>query len=382
MTPSRSSDWHIITCEFPPQIGGVSDYTMTMAKGLAEAGSAVHVWCPRAAGSSPETPGVTVHREFGTFSSTDLRRVGTALDRLPGPRRLLVQWVPHGFGYRSLNLMFAVWLANRAWRRGDELHVMIHEPFLRFSRRPLQCAAALVHRAMLVIACSAATRIWISIPSWADDIAPYVRRRTPVRWLPIPAPDMAAATTDEVADVRRRIGTSTILGHFGTFSPLITPILENALDVVMDRSNASVLLVGRDSDAFRRRFLASRPEATTRVHATGVLEVGALCRHIQACDLMLQPYPDGVSSRRTSTLALMAHGVPLVTNLGSLSEPFWEKGRAVALVDQPDGTRLGQAAVDLLQDEPMRRTLTGAALEMYDRLFSVRHGVAALEASS
>ena len=352
-----------------------------MGKGLARAQS-VHVWCPEAAGPPPETPGLTIHQDFGHFAPADLRRVGAALDRQPAPRRLLVQWVPHGFGYRSLNVMFAVWLANRAWRRGDELHVMIHEPFLRFSRRPLQFAAALVHRAMLAIAGSAATRIWISIPSWADEIAPYIPRRTPVQWLPIPAPDMLAATTDEVAAVRGRIGASTILGHFGTFSPLITPILERALDVVMERSNASVLLIGRDGDAFCRRFLSSRPDATTRVHATGALEADALCRHIQACDLMVQPYPDGVSSRRTSTLALMARGVPVVTNLGDLTEPFWKRSFAVALVDQPDGARLGQTAVDLLQDEPKRREFADAARDMYDRLFNVRHAVAALETSA
>ena len=339
-------------------------------------------WCPKAPGPPVEAPSVSAHQEFGGFSPSDLRRVGRQLDQLPGPRRLFVQWVPHGFGYRSLNVFFAAWLAFRAWRRGDELHVMIHEPFLRFSHRPLQCAAALVHRAMLTIACSAATRIWISIPSWADDIASYVPGRTPVKWLPIPAPDMPSATTAEVAVVREQVGAATpILGHFGTFSPLITPLLEKALDVVLERSKASVLLIGRDGDVFRQRFLVSRPEAATRVHATGVLEARALSSHIQACDLMVQPYPDGISSRRTSTLALMARGVPVVTNLGSLTEPFWEASVAVALVDEPDGARLGQAAVDLLQDEPRRRTLAGAAREMYDHLFDVRHAVAALEAS-
>jgi hypothetical protein len=39
--------WHLVTCEYPPQVGGVSDYSLAVATGLAAAGQTVHVWCPR-----------------------------------------------------------------------------------------------------------------------------------------------------------------------------------------------------------------------------------------------------------------------------------------------------------------------------------------------
>jgi hypothetical protein len=38
--------WHVITPEYPPMLGGVSDYTQSIAKGLAAQGDEVHVWCP------------------------------------------------------------------------------------------------------------------------------------------------------------------------------------------------------------------------------------------------------------------------------------------------------------------------------------------------
>src|SRR5437870_428857 len=86
--------WHIITCEYPPQSGGVSDYTFGVAAGLAEQGDQVHVWCPAYAGPQPEAEGVVAHRDLGQFRPSDLRRVGEQLNRFPAPRRLLVQWVP------------------------------------------------------------------------------------------------------------------------------------------------------------------------------------------------------------------------------------------------------------------------------------------------
>ena len=35
--------WHLITCEYPPDIGGISDHTAQLASGLAAAGDEVHV---------------------------------------------------------------------------------------------------------------------------------------------------------------------------------------------------------------------------------------------------------------------------------------------------------------------------------------------------
>src|SRR5438094_5217767 len=107
-------DWHIITCEYPPQPGGVSGYTRMVAKGLAEQGDRVHVWCPSSPEPEAAMPGVNVHRELGRMSFHDLFRAGRLLNKFPKPRRLLVQWVPHGYGYRSMNLAFCLWIWNRA----------------------------------------------------------------------------------------------------------------------------------------------------------------------------------------------------------------------------------------------------------------------------
>jgi len=81
----NSLPWHLVTCEYPPQAGGVSDYTQLVAKGLALAGDEVHVWCPQLKGGTEtetnDQTDVFVHRELGSFSIADLRRVSCLLDR-------------------------------------------------------------------------------------------------------------------------------------------------------------------------------------------------------------------------------------------------------------------------------------------------------------
>src|SRR5271168_5022585 len=126
-----TTELHIITPEYPPQSGGVSDYTAQVAQGLAQEGEEVHVWCPGAERISLSEGTVHVHRALGHVTAEDLRNVGEQLDRFPAPRRILVQYVPHGYGRRSMNVPFCTWLWRRA-QQGDSIEIMVHEAFLNF----------------------------------------------------------------------------------------------------------------------------------------------------------------------------------------------------------------------------------------------------------
>ncbi len=168
---------HILTSEYPPDLGGVSDYTRQVAEALARDGEEVHVWCPPT--SEPrETSGVRVHAEAGRFRRSDLRRLTAALDSCPSPRRLLVQWVPHGFGYRSMNLPFCLWLAGRA-AKGDSVELMVHEPFIELRWGPLRhIAIAIVHRVMTMVLMASAEKVWVAIPAWESCLRPYAFGRS------------------------------------------------------------------------------------------------------------------------------------------------------------------------------------------------------------
>src|SRR5687768_9773962 len=128
------AEWHIITAEYPPQTGGVSDYARLVAEGLAGEGDAVCVWCPvnkepRSDARPDETRmaagSLVVRRELGDFGARELRRLGRALDSHAVPRRLLVQYVPHGFGRRAVNVGFCLWLLKRARVNGDHVETVV-----------------------------------------------------------------------------------------------------------------------------------------------------------------------------------------------------------------------------------------------------------------
>lgn len=384
MRSERQARWHLITCEYPPDAGGVSDYTLVLASALAEAGVDTHVWCPRGPALNTIVDGVTTHAALPDFGPSALQALGQELDRFPDPRRLFVQWVPHGYGFRSMNVFFASWLRHRGREKHDQVHLMIHEPFLQFEGSLRQRAASVVHRFMLHRAATGVAQIWLSIPRWADEIRPYVPAGVPVHTLPIPAPPIGQSSTEEALRLRTDLfgERGPVVGHFGTFSSLVTDLLTPALEVVLAGSSAQVLLIGRGSTEFRARFLQRQPSASSRVCATGTLASSRLGAHLSACDALVQPYPDGISGRRTSSLALLRAGLPIVTNAGWLTEPFWFGSPAVAMVDKPLGSLVGAAAVDLLGDHARRIALRSAALDLYSARFDPAHAIAPLLAAS
>lgn len=374
--------WHVVTGEYPPQQGGVSDYTYLVAGGLAAAGEEVHVWCPAADAPTPSLPGVTTHREMGRFAPSDLQRVGRMLDRHPAPRRLLVQWVPHSYGYRSLNLPFCFWLWRRARRSGDEVQLMVHEPYLGFRRGAWrQNGAAVVHRMMTAVLLQAAHRVWVSAPLWAEWWRPFaLGRRVPFTWLPIPS-NLPTEEIPAAAEVRARFTPAggVLMGHFGTYGEPIASLLRPLLPALLKRDETrALLLLGRGSDSFREGLLRRDPELEPRVHASGALPPERLAAYLAACDLMVQPYPDGVNSRRGTLAAALRAGVPVATNSGWLTEPIWAESGALGLAPS-EGASDMQELVEALLADPARRTrLVGAGRELYRSRFDIGNTIAAL----
>lgn len=382
-------DWHLITCEYAPRIGGVADHTRLIALGLAAEGDRVCVWCPAAEGGVPDADGgVTVRRELGSLRPSDLRRAGRALNEFGAPRRLLVQWVPHGYGYRSMNVWFCVWLWARSVLRGDEVTLVVHEPFLAFgegSRR--QDAVALVHRLMTMVLLSSARRVWTTIPEWEECWRPYaLGRRVPFGRLPVSSTTPVTASAEEAAATHALYATagSLLVGHFGTYgrhvSRSLARLVTRLLSVTGD--GCAVLLIGQGSEALLEELWGTHPRLANRVHATGTLAPKALSRHLAACDLLVQPYPDGVSARRTSVMAGLAHGLAVVTTKGRLTEGLWQESGAVALAPAGDDDALLDEVRRLLASPESRARLGEAARKLYRERFDISHTVATLRGAA
>ena len=139
-----------------------------------------------------------------------------------------------------------------------------------------------------------------------------------------------------------------------------------------------VLLLGAGGPQFRTSLLARHPEYTDLIYSTGPLDEAQLAAHVAACDLLVQPYPDGISSRRTSAMAALSLGVPVVTTRGHLTESLWADSGAVRLTAVSDAGGMAGQVEELLRSPDPTRRLGEAGRALYLRTFDVNRTIGAL----
>jgi glycosyltransferase involved in cell wall biosynthesis len=262
---------------------------------------------------------------------------------------------------------------------------MVHEAFLAFGRSWRQCAVALVHRVMTAILLQSVERVWVSTPECERRWKPYaLGRGIPFQWQPVPNNIDVVHDPAGIQTVRNRYAADgPLIGHFGTYGAPVASVLEPILlklaaETSGDASRSAILLMGMGSQEFRRRQLEKSPEVRGRLHATGALSAGDLSRHISACDLMIQPYPDGVTTRRGTLMASLNHEKAIVTTAVPGTDPIWIESNAVALALAGDADAFVNLVNELCANADQRARLARAAATLYRDRFDIIHTITAL----
>ncbi len=374
--------WHLITGEYPPDIGGVGDYTHLVGEALSRCGDEVHVWTPGNSNPAIENGPIRVHRLPDDFGPRSIAAMERGIDRR-SKSQVLLQYVPHAFGWKAMNLPLCVWLASR---QRERLGVMFHEvafPIAR-SQSMRHNFLGVVTRTMALILARSAQRLFVTTPAWEPLLRSMTGMRRTIQWLPIFSNVPLVEDEAGANAIRRRFAPNggKIAGHFGAYGSVYAAGTTALLAAGLAQDAAlSVLLIGNGGVEFRDRMIDRHRSFANRVHATGALAPADLSRSIAACDLMIQYYPDGVTTRRGSCMATLEHGCPVVTTSGPLTEPLWQESRAVAIAPVNDLPAVAGLVRQLTNDGDERRRLAMAARELYDRRFDIRHTVAALRAS-
>ena len=377
-----NSRWHIVTPELPPDCGGVGDYTVQVAQALVKHGDCVSLYVPPAASLPGHIEGVEIVGLSDRFGARSMRQLSGRFDRERNAR-LLVQYVPAVFGRRGTNVPFCRWLLSRR-QAGIDVRVMFHEPYLYLRWRPDHIVTAFTQRAMAAILLDAAAHLYLSTDTWRR----YLGRFRPdiihkAITLPIPSaiPQVDAAQAVR-ASRTMAIGSSRhLVGHFGSYGGHIAPLLQRAFrDVLLSDGSIAALCTGTGSDRFVNDFVARHPQLRGRVIASGRASAHDISLQLQACDVLIQPYPDGVTTRRTSVMAGLSNGRAVVTTDGKLTEDVWRAANCVAMVKSGDGSGLARKALALLGDVSSRDALRARALAAYDAHFALRHTIDALRA--
>ena len=133
----------------------------------------------------------------------------------------------------------------------------------------------------------------------------------PMQWLPVPgcvadasAAPAAAVRLRYVADGQPSARTFRLVRFSGDGAACRTPAAAHGWPTAHRRCCCSAPA----ASGFATRLVDRHPSWRSRVHAAGYLSTADLSAHIAACDLFVQPYPDGITSRRTSAMACLSRG--------------------------------------------------------------------------
>jgi glycosyltransferase involved in cell wall biosynthesis len=241
---------------------------------------------------------------------------------------------------------------------------------------------------MVALLLSRARRVWVAIPAWTERLQPWAFGRTDLSFCWLPVPSTIAVANSNGAVARLKSGTlarrdGVIIGHFSTYSPEIRRALCAVVpDLFAAVPEAQIELLGRGGERMAAELQSIEGVDGARVRASGDLTTASLSCHLQACDLMMQPYPDGASTRRTTLMAALAHGIPVVTTVGRLSEPFWRSTPAIAAVPAGDTAAMTRVVAALVRQPDQRRRLGAAGRTTYEARFGLSRVIDALRADT
>ena len=189
-----------------------------------------------------------------------------------------------------------------------------------------------------------------------------------------------------VANARAAISIDSatqLVGHFGTYGVHVSAELRRVLPEILRADTRRVgVLIGRDSEKFAASLVHAHPFLAARIRAIGYLAPEEAAAQLAACDLLIQPYPDGVSTRRTSVMAGLALGRPIVTTAGALTEGVWRESQAVALVPAENPAAFIDAAEFLLTNTNEREAYGVRARAFYAAHFALDQTICRLRAES
>jgi Glycosyltransferase len=305
-----------ITGEYPPQSGGVGDYTQRLGQTLANAGHEILVltivqqrW--RILRVSPE--GDQALSSDRGMASWRLIGLGSLIRHI---RRLQPDWCHIQYQTGAYGMHIGVNVLPTILRHSNIATAITYHDLLPPYLFP---KAGMVREWVTLLPARTATAVIVTNP---EDEAKLRTSGLQPHLIPIGANIEPVLPPDYDRTAWRSelgvTGDKALIGYFGLLSP--SKGIDLLIDVVIDHPQWHLLIIGGTATSATDRAFAEQvyrrlsiPALRDRVIVTGHVTAGQVSAHLSACDLVVLPFRDGASLRRGSLLAALAHGCAVIT---------------------------------------------------------------------
>ncbi|MFZ1550890.1 MAG: glycosyltransferase family 4 protein [Anaerolineae bacterium] len=373
----------LLTGEFPPQQGGVGDYSNLLAQALIAQGQRVEIMTTRPAAADVQAPAaadalrpaVTVARwDWSAWSAV------VAAIRQIQPAVVLIQYQTAAFGLHPAVNLLPGWLRLRLGRRRPRLITTFHDlkfPYLFPKAGPLRLAAVRYLARQRDAAVATNMEDWQTLRQWGmpaqEDAAPG---HPCSAMIPIGSNIACAPPAAFERDAWRGawgLGHNDwLLCYFGFLNASKggEALIACLARLVQEGRPAHLVMIGGQvgsSDPTNQSYLEHVRRRIAelglqgRVHWTGFVSADEVSAHLLAADVCVLPYQDGAGRSRGSLMAGLAHGLPIVTTQPAAPLPGFSDGVNVYFTPTASAETLAAAVSDIMTNPVLRGQLASGA---------------------
>jgi len=359
----------VMVCGAPPGAGNaVADYAWLLARELAARADVVFI-SPR---EVPAEPGSVRHHRVPAGWGIRAGRETVRAVNAARPDVVVVHFVPQMYGWQGLKPWFSLMLLALA-AKGWPIVTVAHEFRAPWSLHPLRLTQAIGHRLLFHLVARASRDI-VTTTTFCRDLLTRGGRARGRRVHAIPVTATLPIVELDAAE-RRAVRGRLAIADDALFVAVFGTAVEEAVAAIAlvtrriarENPTARFVVLGQESEQLTER-LGTEPALSGRVTATGALPGDELSAIVAASDLYAVCYADGASTRRTSLMIGLAHGVATLSNPGILTDNVLRSG-AVGLIADPE--TLDRPLVRRLCTDPHERAALGArGRRLYESRFA------------
>jgi glycosyltransferase involved in cell wall biosynthesis len=328
----------LLSAEYPPQPGGVGDYTRRLALALAASDHDLTIVTSHTnAAPAALTEPLAVQASIGGWGWRCWPESIAALAEAR-PHTLHIQYQTGAYGmHPAINLL--PWRL-RALPQRPAVVVTFHdllEPYLFPKAGPARrwITQRLARDADAVVVTNAADAATLRARGISPTLIP-IGSNIPVA---PPAGYQRAAWREALGVAPAEV----LVAYFGLLSPAKgVDLLLDALGTLAEQIPLRLLLIGGSATAPQDRAYAAalqarlqQPPLRGRVIQTGHVEEATVSAHLLASDIVALPFRGGASFRSGSLLAALSHGAPIVTTTPAAPDLIHEQHALLALAAPP-----------------------------------------------
>jgi glycosyltransferase involved in cell wall biosynthesis len=327
---SSFSNTVTITAKTSPHVCGVGDYTVNLAMHLkAHYDLGLDLVVEKSC--LPSTAPIIVFPAVEDWTPESFQTLFTQLKQAR-VKTVILQYTCWLYSPKGFSLaLIPFW---QQCSQHFQTILVVHETYYWYLKYPGTWFKGIIQQYVLQQLVRHSDQVCCSSEAYIQQLSRYTQKQNKIHQLPIPSniPPQPFSIQERM-ELRQSLGITPeqrqVLTLFGCYASIQQSWLTQ-LDRRLQALGKSVawLLIG---DAKKIDLPLYNP-----IIRPGFLDAVSLSHHIQISDLMLLPHEFGISAKRTSLMAGLEHGIPVIGTKGRLTDGFFADIKSVSLVSDRD----------------------------------------------